>query len=196
MSKAEVLGVILAGGRSKRMGRPKARLMMDGQTLIQRVIDRLGRVCPELIVVTDRPASFADLPLAVVADLVPNLGPLGGLFTAATLWPDRALLAAGCDAPFLEPDLLEALVRAGRGHDQIVIARFGVHLEPLPALFPAKVRVPLTGLIRAGERQVRALWDAAGAHVLDEASVRAVDPEGHSFVNLNTPEEAARWRAK
>jgi len=178
------------------MGRPKARMKVDDQSLIQCVIDRLGRVCPELIVVTDRPASFGDLPLAVVADLIPNLGPLGGLFTAATLWPDRPLLVAGCDAPFLEPDFLEILVRAARGHDKIVIARFGIHLQPLPALFPARVRPPLRGLVRAGERQLRALWDVAGAHVLDEAAVRAVDPEGLSFVNLNTPQEAARWGAK
>jgi len=196
VTKADVLGVILAGGRSLRMGRPKARLKLDDQCLIQCVIDRLARVCPELVVVTDRPASFADLPWDVVADLVPNLGPLGGLLTAATLWPGRPLLVAGCDAPFVEPDFLHTLIRAARGHDKIVIARFGIHLQPLPALFPARVRPPLTGLVRAGERQLRALWDVAGAHILDEATVRTVDPEGLSFVNLNTPQEAARWGAE
>jgi molybdopterin-guanine dinucleotide biosynthesis protein A len=175
------------------MGRPKALLEINGATLIQRVHHCLAQVCPQTAVVTDRPQDHADLPCLVAADLVPDLGPLGGLLTAAVSWPNSRLLAVACDAPFLRPALLARLADNETDRTRILLARGGQRPRPFPAVYPPGLGPVIQGLLRAGERRMAALWRAAPSRVLPVDELAALDPEGKSFINLNTPQEAARW---
>jgi molybdopterin-guanine dinucleotide biosynthesis protein A len=193
LTKAEIVGVILAGGRSIRMGRPKARLMVGGTTLIQRVHDRLVQVCPRVAVVTDRPGDYADLPCVVAADLVPDLGPPGGLLTAAVLWPKSRLLVVACDTPFLRPAVLARLVAEPAGRSQIVLAGEDDRPRPFPAVYPPGLASLIQGLLSVGNRRMAALWRQTSCRVVPAAEIARLDPDEESFINLNTPQEAARW---
>jgi molybdopterin-guanine dinucleotide biosynthesis protein A len=188
-----MVGVILAGGRSHRMGRPKARLMVGGTTLIQRVHDRLVQVCPRAAVVTDRPEDYADLPCLVAADLVPELGPLGGLLTAAVLWPGARLLVVACDAPFVRPALLARLAAEQAGRSRIVLAGEDDRPRPFPAVYPPGLAPVIQGLLAVGERRMGALWRLSSRRVVPSAEITDLDPEEESFININTPQEATRW---
>ncbi len=186
-------GVILAGGRSLRMGRPKARLRVGGTDLIRRVHDSLVQVCPGVVVVTDRPGDYADLPCLVAADLVPDLGPLGGLLTAAVLWPGARLLVVACDTPFLRPAVLARLAAEQAGRSRIILAGEDDRPRPFPAVYPPGLAPVIQDMLSSGERRMAALWRLSPCRVVPAAEIAALDPEEESFINLNTPQEAARW---
>lgn len=105
-----VTGVVLAGGASRRMGQDKALLVWQGQTLLSRTVDCLSSLCDEIIVVgPERDVQLA--PCArVVADILPNSGPLGGLYTGMREARNSVVLALACDLPHVHAGALTRLL--------------------------------------------------------------------------------------
>lgn len=123
-SRVPVTGVVLAGGRSRRMGTDKALISVGGEALVTRVAGALDEVCEHVMVVAGDAAALAGVPLPegcpVIADREPFLGPLGGLETALEATETDWVFAAGVDMPFLEPAVVrllwEALLEAASPH--------------------------------------------------------------------------------
>ena len=123
---------VLAGGQSRRMGRDKALLTLNGQTLIECVLAAAHPLeCPTFIV--GDPAAYAQLGPPVYPDHRPNLGPIGGLFTALELAAGPVLLLA-CDLPFLTPEFLRYLI-SRRGTHQARVPSTAEGSQPLCALY-------------------------------------------------------------
>ncbi len=108
-----VLGAVLAGGGSRRMGRDKASLPFHGRPLIQSVIDSLKSVFSDVVIVSDQRRTYEFLKLPVLADILPECGPLGGIYTALVHGNGRPLFAVACDLPLISPELIQYILDFG-----------------------------------------------------------------------------------
>lgn len=185
-------GAILAGGRARRFGgRDKARLVVDGRTIIERQIQVLRAITSDVFVVGHGPDRFADLGLPVVADRISGAGTLGGILTALESTSAARVIVLACDMPFLVPDLLRALVgRAGAGDGAWVRTTRGP--EPLVACYRQSARGVLRECIDAGRLKAADIGQRLRLQELSEEEVSAFGPPALLLANLNTPEDYAR----
>ena len=190
-------GLILAGGRARRMGGgDKGMLRVGDSTVLARVFATLAPQVDHLLLSANGdPARFADLGLHVVADEIDEAGPLGGLLAGldwtATHRPSVAtLLSVPGDTPFLPRDLVSRLGAAGRP-GVIAMAMSGGRAHPTVALWPVVLRHSLRiFLADSATRSVRAFAERHDI-VYAEWPDRPRDP----FANVNTPEDLARAQA-
>jgi molybdopterin-guanine dinucleotide biosynthesis protein A len=189
-------GVILAGGHGSRLGGVnKALLEVGGRPNVARVLEALGPLCQDLVIVAN------DLELAswpgvrLVLDREPHAGVLPALAEGlAAAGGERAIVVA-CDMPFLSTALLRDLVQRSAEVD-VVIPVVDGRPEPMHAVYR---RLPCLEAIRAalaaGERRMISFLDRLRVERVDEANLRALDPELRSFFNTNTPEDLALARS-
>lgn len=179
------VGVVLAGGASRRMGRDKALLVVDGESLARSAARRLAAVCPE-VVLADAGRSL--LPGFRSVPDGPGRGPAAGLLGAAAAFPGRPLLALACDLPRVPVPLLAEVVQ-GTGADWVVPRR-EAGLEPLCALYGPRTLAALAARV---ERGLYALHGLAEEELtirwLDEADLAAFGRPEEMFLNVNRPED-------
>ncbi|MFA7249680.1 MAG: molybdenum cofactor guanylyltransferase [Dehalococcoidia bacterium] len=198
--RLEVTGIVLAGGRSRRMGRDKASLVLDGETLLQRTVRALSAVATEVVVVrapgAALPPVVAPCPVVDVEDPVEGEGPLVGI--AAGLEAAHAPLAivVGVDMPFLQPALLRLLAERVRGGARWVLPIAGHRPQPLCSAFARDALETLRAHIAAGDRAPMAVAADLGMVRLEPEAWRAADPEGLSFMDVDTPEDFAAALAR
>lgn len=188
-----VLGVILAGGLSRRMGGgDKTLLPLAGKPVLRHVIDRLAPQVDRLVLnANGDPGRWTGFGLPVIGDTVEAFpGPLAGLlaamdWSAAHAPSCRWIVTAPCDSPFLPRDLV-ARLRLAAGDAQAAVAASGGRLHPVAGLFSTGLRDGLAQFLGGGGRRVGEWAEQAGARCA-EFPAAPVDP----FFNINTPEELA-----
>jgi molybdopterin-guanine dinucleotide biosynthesis protein A len=188
---ARLAAVILAGGRSSRMGRSKALLPFGGEPLIVHVVARLQSLFDEIVVVAAPGQDLPTLPATVVQDAVAHQGPVGGLCYGLSAISGQAAFVAACDSAFLDTRLISHLVSQLPGHD-VVVPKWDGRAQPLHAVYRKGVLPLLEAQLARGELRPVSLYDRVRTRWVSEDDVRAFDPEGWSFFNMNTPEEYAR----
>ena len=188
-------GAILAGGFSRRLGRDKVTLPLAGTPLALRVHQALAPLVANCWLITNQPLAHLALGLPLLTDLRPFLGPAGGLLTALFWAQTPWVLAAAVDNPFLAPALLaELTARAARTSRPAVVCRSPRGLEPFPGVYSVRLLPALQDFLQADRRPTRFL-EVCRPQILSEAEVLALDPEGRSFFNLNTPDDLNRAEA-
>ncbi|NBD28758.1 MAG: molybdenum cofactor guanylyltransferase [Alphaproteobacteria bacterium] len=187
------LGVILAGGRSSRMGgTDKATLVLDGQTLLQRAVDRLEPQVAALAVNTntDLPTDLTQLPDSIGGHPGPLAGILAALNWAAAMGA-RHVVTVPVDVPFFPCDLVPRLLLAAGAHPVgLAIAADESGLHPTFGLWPVDLRPDLVSALEGGVRKVTDWTDTFGAA---QAHFPATQPS--SFLNVNRPGDLARAEA-
>lgn len=133
-SKLPVTGVILCGGQSKRMGRPKAFLPFAGKTLIESTMDLMLELFDEVLLVSNTPEEFEHLSANVVRDIIPKRGPLVGILSGLLVARNEHCFVAPCDMPFLTRELLQSMAARRYSTDLLVYSSDGV-VEPLLAIY-------------------------------------------------------------
>ena len=187
-------GVILAGGRSRRMGGgDKALLEVDGRPMIERTVLLFEKLFSHRMIVTDKHADYAFLGIRTISDLIPGLGVLGGLFTALFFCETQRVFVVGCDMPFLREDVVRLLVDRSPKWD-VVVPNIGSYYEPLHAVYSEKCFPHIETVLRRGGRKIVDFYDKVRVRPVPEADIRALDPELKSFRNVNTPEDLAATR--
>lgn len=181
-SLTDVTGVILAGGRSRRMGRDKATLPVDGQALFERVLGVLQPLFPAILIAGDRP-DLCRPQVPCVPDLYPGSA-LGGLYTALQAAATPFIFVVACDMPFADPQLIRAILARREGHD-VVVPRTPSGLEPLFALYGKECLMPMRALLEAGRFRIYDFFPQVRVRYLDSAEL----PDGweRSLLNVNTP---------
>ena len=180
--------VVMAGGRSQRMGCDKATLRFGERTLLQRVIDVVAPLFAELRVSVRAPR--ADLPWPQICDRHQDAGPLAGLCAAledaATPW----IFALATDMPFVKPVLIELLAQRRVGFAAVVPV-VGGHPQPLAAFYSATCLATIRALLDEthGKRSLRAALDRLDVCYVGEAELLAADPGLRSFFDLDTPQD-------
>jgi len=190
-----VTGVIQAGGKSTRMGgRPKALLELGGRRIIERVLDAVAPVVDDVLVVTNTPELYGFLGLRMVADVYPDHGSLGGIFSGLAAARGDAAFTVACDMPFLHREVARLVVaRAGEG--DVVIPRVGEQLETMHAVYGKACLAPIEARLRAGRFKILGFFDSVRVVEIDEAAVARHRAPDVVFMNVNTPEDLARARA-
>lgn len=183
-----VSAAILAGGRSRRMGKEKALLLFRGRPLIAQVFETVESLFDEVFVVTNDAGPFDFLPCPKIPDRFPGKGPMAGIDAALSYSRNPFVLAVGCDAPFLSPRLLELLARNAEGWD-LVIPHGPNGPEPLCAIYGKKCLPLIEESLRADDLRLANLRKRLQAREIRVDEVAAVDPEFRSFRNINTPRE-------
>ncbi|HEY5158074.1 MAG TPA: molybdenum cofactor guanylyltransferase [Anaerolineales bacterium] len=182
---------IQSGGQSHRMGEDKALKLFLGRPLIQRVVERLTPIADEVLLTTNHPERYGFLGIRLVPDLIPGLGPLGGLYTAlaSASYPTVAVVA--CDMPFASAALLEQAAKTLVEQDaDIVIPRTVKGLEPLHAIYRRSTCLPVVlSAIKRGQLKVIDWFPLVRVREQPPEEVIKVDPSGLTFWNINTPEE-------
>jgi molybdopterin-guanine dinucleotide biosynthesis protein A len=192
MPSQEIAAVVLAGGRSSRMGGGDKPLKpLAGRPLLAHVIDRLRpQVGPIAINAHGDPARFAAFGLTVVADTIPDFagplaGLLGGMGWAAKLPAVTTLATVAGDTPFFPADLIERLSTAPVDH--ICLAASAGRTHPVFGLWPIALRPDLVRFVDDGGRKVMDFVARHRSTVVDFPLQGALDP----FFNINTPEDLA-----
>jgi molybdopterin-guanine dinucleotide biosynthesis protein A len=181
-------GIVLAGGESRRMGRDKAFLTLDGIPLIEHVLRTLHGMFPRTIIVTNNPAAYALYDAVVVTDVVDKPGPLTGIYSGLLHSTDEHNFLVACDMPFLNGGLISYM--AGLVNDQdIVVPMIAGRVEPLHAVYSKGLLSLIEKRIRQDARQIQGIFSEARVRFVTETEIDRYDPEHRSFKNLNTPEE-------
>ena len=193
-----VTGVILAGGKSRRMGENKALMQLGNDSLIGHVIHRMRLITDELLLVTNNPPEYVHLDVPMHGDILPGTGALGGIYTGLTHASHDAVLCVACDSPFLEPKLLAYLVSVLGEHDAVMPETFAHHndmqitLQTLCAAYSKRCLPIIELMLRDSELRVHALQERAHIKRVSPEIWKAFDSDGMSFFNINTPEDFER----
>jgi len=192
-ASADITAFILAGGRSTRMGMEKAFVLLEGRTLLARMLDLARSVTAEVRIVGD-PAKFQ--PFApVVEDVFPGCGPLAGIHAALRSSQTNLNLILAVDVPFVSFAFLQFLISRSRESTAVVtVARTSGGLQPLCAIYRRAFADVAEQALREGRYKIDALFKDGQTRVIgeEELSVAGFSPE--LFRNLNTPDDVAGAR--
>jgi molybdenum cofactor guanylyltransferase len=188
--EVEVTGVLLAGGRSRRMGEDKRYLVVGGQTLLERGLSVLRSMFHEVLVVIAQDSAPLDIDARVMRDLVPDCGSLGGIYTGLTQATSPYIFAVACDMPFLNQAVITQFTNR-RDTADIVMARLANRLHPMHALYGKGCLPAMEQMIVARQLKIQELVSHASLRVqyVTEADLLSIDPSWRSFHNVNTPED-------
>ena len=188
--------IILAGGKSSRLGRSKALQVIEGKSLIQWVVDRLVTLSTEIIIATAHgeaiPCSSA-VRIKTVADTYPGRGPLVGIYSGLIASSSSRAIVVGCDTPFLSVGLLEYMTQICSTFD-VIVPRIKNELEPLCAVYSRNCLVPIQGLLEQDELRIRKLFSMVKVKYVEEDEINRFDPKHLSFFNVNSQDDLNRAR--
>jgi molybdenum cofactor guanylyltransferase len=184
--------VVLAGGQSSRMGRPKAWLPFHGQPMLARVLDRLAPLFAEQIVVRAPGQELPAVDARFVEDEEPGQGPVAGLAAGLAAVTCPLAFATSCDAPFIDPRVVAHLLERCQPPYAVVVPLWEGRPQPLHAVYRADTAPVLKQLLAAGRRRPVDLYKEVPTLELPEEEIRALDPNGLTFMNTNTPEDFQR----
>ena len=181
--------VILAGGKSQRLGIDKALLEFNGQSLLSRAVQRLAALSNDIIVVTSTPEDYQHLGLGVrfVSDERPGGGALMGIYSGLRAARHASALAVACDMPFLNLALLRHMAAVSAEYDVVVPRLEGDLLEPLHAIYGKPCLPFMADLLARGRRRIAAFFDDVRVLYVEEPIITSLDPLRLSFLNVNAP---------
>jgi len=187
--KLAMTGVLLAGGKSRRMGCDKAALTLGGQTLAQRGINVLTEVFAEVVFSVgpgqDRLQAPSAVPIRAIEDRVPDQGPLGALCSVLQAAKYDWIFLIACDMPFFTADGIRALAQEIGAHSQIVVPEQGGRLHPLHAFYHRSALPAAEQALQAGQRRMEAVLEACRTRIV------SWEREERRLTNVNTPADCA-----
>jgi molybdopterin-guanine dinucleotide biosynthesis protein A len=188
--------LVLAGGRSIRMGKDKRFIQVGGHTLFDRVLDSLEPLFEEVIIsVAVESDRLPTRGHRVVPDTMPNCATLGGVYSGLSVSDRDWVFAVACDMPFVNPSVIRTLADA-RDDADFVIAKLKSRLQPMHAFYRKTCLPVLAKMAQGGDLRLQGLVSipALHGHVLTDMEVIQSSEEELSFLNVNTPADLALAR--
>lgn len=194
--------VILSGGRGLRInGREKGLLSINGKSFIEHKIGLLSPHFDDILLVVNQPELYRSLDVRIVADDMPYSGVLGALLTALENCRKGYAFVTTSDTPFLMPEIAQYLMNAATGvtkgvrHGTAaadgVVAVWNRKIEPLCAVYSTRCAAFIRQVL--DKKRIRAFYPLARIVFADEAEIRRIDPEGKSFININTSGDYGKY---
>jgi molybdopterin-guanine dinucleotide biosynthesis protein A len=194
-AKTNMTAIILAGGNSIRMGQNKAFVPIDGVPIITRIHTLLTELFDEVIIITNQNHLFKNLDSRIYADLLPDKGALGGLYTGVFFSSFDYSFCVACDMPFIKRSLVQFLIRNTDNADAVV-PRTSDGLQPLHAIYSKGCLDAMRRVIDQGKYKIIDFYNLVKVKILEESDFLYLDPLKESFMNVNTPEELRFAKAK
>ena len=189
--------IVLAGGKSLRLGRDKAFETVDNRNLLQWVLFRLRMFNSEVVLVTSTEQPFTQFTghprLKIVTDNYPGKGPLGGIYTGLVASESLYNLVIACDMLFLNQGLLRYMMQLLADFD-LVVPRLGKLVEPLHSIYSKSCLAPIESLLRQGSLQVYQLFSLVKVRYVEAEEIDKFDPQHLSFFNINTEADLEKAR--
>ncbi len=184
----EITGIILAGGKSSRMGRHKGLIRLDGVSFMEHIIAALKPFVKNIIIVSNH-KEYDDFNLMRVDDHIEDAGPLAGLYSGLDHSSTVVNIVVGCDTPLLNSVLLNKLIEAEDEHSDIVQLKSNGKAMPLIALYKKVCQQQCLDLLENGERRLQSLASTMRNKTIE------LNPELDWFTrNINTPEQLKELR--
>jgi len=181
-----VTGVILAGGKSTRMGSDKALLPYRGGRFIEAIYRLFADIFSEVILVTNTPDQYDFLPCRKVQDILEDMGVLAGIHSGLYHSSNPAIFAVACDMPYLVEGLIRHMAsRADAGG--VLIPEGPDGLEPLHAVYGKGCLAAIETTLLSGQRRIVSFFDRTNVNRMNLEQVALFDPAFVSFININTP---------
>ncbi|MBN2466836.1 MAG: molybdenum cofactor guanylyltransferase [Deltaproteobacteria bacterium] len=184
-------GVILSGGASRRMGRNKAFIEINGQRIIERTVSLFKNIFEDVIIVTNSPLDYLDFDVKIVTDLIPGKGSLGGIYTGLFFSSTPKAFFVSCDMPFLDKEVIQHFLDHSE-MAEIVVYRSGDHWEPLHAVYSRTFIKPIERLMKQDDLKIIKAYKWVRVREIKKEELQRIDPGLHSLVNVNTPEDLER----
>jgi len=178
--------IILAGGKSSRIGsdKNKSMLILNGKYFIDIVRSKLKCIVGDNIIIVGLPEKYPSYK-QVVPDLFFQKGPLVGIYSGLRASPSQYNLVVGCDMPFLEVKLLKYMTENINSND-IVIPRYGDgYIEPLCAIYSKRCLETIERNLAEHIFSVRAIFPHLKVKFIEEEEIKKFDPKFYSFFNVN-----------
>jgi molybdopterin-guanine dinucleotide biosynthesis protein A len=194
----DVSCIVLAGGKSKRLGRNKVTEKIGNISLIENVVSRLAELKTEIIVVISHDSIIPQLSqypgVRIIEDIYPGKGTLGGIYSGlAAVTAVRSIVVA-CDMPFLNVKMLRYMADAASEYDVVVTRSQKGVLEPLHAIYSKTCLEKIKFLIQANRLSVLELYPLVKIKYIDDSETRQFDPDNLSFFNINTEADLQKGR--
>ena len=189
--------IILAGGKSSRLGNDKVSETVGKKSLLQRVISCVSPLSNDIIIVTAGEQTFPELVdgnrLRIINDIYPGKGPLGGIYTGLATSTSCYNLVVASDMPFLNQALLRYMVQLSANFD-LVVPRVGNLAEPLHAVYTRDCLAPIEHMIKRGELKIHRLFNLVKVRYVEAEEIERYDPGHLSFFNVNTTADLKKAR--
>lgn len=187
MLNSDITGVILVGGKSRRMGRDKAFLEIDGKTMFEKIFEAFSENFSRIMLVGDRAERFQGYNVPKCADLFPGSA-LGGLYTGLYYAETDHIFVASCDLPYPSSRVISHLCPLVVGCDAVV-PKLAHGYEPLFAAYGRTCLTPIRNMLEERNFCVYDLYPQINIKDVSEEELASVIESPHAFINLNTPEE-------
>jgi molybdopterin-guanine dinucleotide biosynthesis protein A len=184
--------IVLAGGKSTRLGHDKVLETVGNTSLLEQVISRIDPLSKEIIIVTAKERTFTQLvsrpKVKVVSDIFPGQGSLGGIYTGLVKSDSFYNLVVAADMPFVNTSLLGYMIGICEGFD-FVLPRVNGLFEPMHAVYSKNCIAPIESILNKGKKVIIELFNYVKVKYVEADEVDKFDPQHLSFFNINTKEE-------
>lgn len=182
--------VILAGGKSTRMGFDKQFLKIDQKRLMDSLVEELSEIFEEIIVISNKPEEYIDVNYKVEKDIIPNRGPLSGIHSGLKNGKSEYIYFIACDMPNINLDYIQYMMGEIENLDiQACITEYGEHMETLNAFYSKDIIEQIENNLSKGKRSIKYLLYDLKVHYIQEEKAREFSPNWEMFINLNTVEQ-------
>jgi molybdopterin-guanine dinucleotide biosynthesis protein A len=197
--------LILAGGENKRLPVIKGFIEIKGWKIIESNINLLRQIFDCVIISTNEPGLYFYLGVPMIGDIVKHKGPMTGILSALVTLEPPEIFVTACDMPFIKPQLVKYIVNKwtqSKGNSSLItrhpspkngwnaaIPVFDGKSQPLLGIYSKRIIRNMEDAIKKGNRSLREFLKKLDVLYIGEEEVRAIDPEGKSFVNINTLED-------
>jgi molybdopterin-guanine dinucleotide biosynthesis protein A len=183
-----IRGCIIAGGKSGRFGSDKSLHVFNGKPLIRHVYDAVHPVIDKIFISANDPEKFAFMGLEVVPDLIPNLGPLGGIYTALETSGPNRIFALPCDMPYLNSSLISFMCSIEHDYD-IIVPRIEDKYQPLHAIYSHRCAKAIRRSIEEKNYKMTGFYKGMNLRIITEDEVRRFGNPEIIFKNINFRED-------
>jgi molybdopterin-guanine dinucleotide biosynthesis protein A len=196
LAENDISAFVIAGGKSRRMGRDKAQIAWrNGQqnaTLLSHAVDRLRSVSSRVFVVGD--VEIGGATVEVLHDLVPGSGPLGGIHAALSSTETPWNIVLGVDLPLISTAFLRWMAQICRLESQkkVIVPRINDEFQPLSAAYHRDFLPVCATAMARKQLSIHDLFRNTPTRIMEEDEIRDAGYPAESFLNVNTPEDLAR----
>ncbi|MGI6704183.1 MAG: molybdenum cofactor guanylyltransferase [Clostridia bacterium] len=178
--------IILAGGKSKRMGFDKALMEICGQPIVGLIIKQLRKVFDDIIVVTNNPDGFSGLDARITSDILRDSGPLGGIHAGLMHSKSQYAFLTACDMPIVSPEYAKYMTEIAQEElPHAVISEKGSWIEPFHALYSRELTEDIERSVKRGIYKIFDVLKYKNVIRISENKVREYSPDLGVFTNLN-----------
>lgn len=182
---------ILAGGKSQRMGKDKAKLEWKGTTFIENIYYSLKKIFKDVFIIVKKKEN---IDKRYIEDLVNIYSPLTGIYTALKHTDKQFIFIKACDNPLISEELIYEMYKYASKNYDVVVPKAPDGLHPLYAFYSKKIVTNIEELFNAGVLKIVSFYDKCNVKYIEEAEIKRFDKKLITMININTPDDLKNFR--